>query len=76
MSAGKMMATIFWDIHNNILNGFKPCGALPTAFTYWAMLKALRKQFHVRGLACFPEGSCCCIIMLDNILLAPLSLPC
>ena len=49
---------------------------MPTAFTCQAMLNAVRKQFHVRGLACFPEVSCCGIIMLDSTLLTPSLLPC
>jgi hypothetical protein len=59
-----------------ILVGFKPRGAMPTASTCQAMLNALRKQFHVRALACFPEVSCCGIIMLDNTLLTRSLLPC
>jgi hypothetical protein len=50
-----------------ILVGFKPLGAVPTAFTYQAMLTALRKQFHVKGLACVPDVSSFDIIIVDNI---------
>jgi hypothetical protein len=37
--SGKVMATVFWDVHGVILVDFKPCGSTINAAAYQETLK-------------------------------------
>ena len=59
-SSGKVMATVFWDMHGVLLLHFSPPNETVNSAAYQATL-----TFNARGLRCQTRGCCCCMTKPD-----------
>jgi hypothetical protein len=49
-SSGKLMATVFWDMHVVLLSHFSPPNEIFNSSAYQTLSKNLREMFNARGL--------------------------